>query len=573
MKTTYPKLVVYVLIFCLTFLFIQTTFAQTQRGPETYWAPLTKRVGQDKTVRSNRWFPIGWAAEVYWVRGLNNPYGDNDRPARSNTWADGSVWDLQGKSHGNLNNTIIMRPLPNYPLRGFTDSGTWEQDHAATIDPVFNSADSDTNTWKRSYVRFLDTLEDIHAVAPTCDFYGVAPIAAKIPYKIDSVLFPNNTPYWPDWPWDLFSSVQYPGWFQDGYIADPFTPAPNPVDWVTNEYPTMVDTVNTVENHSRLAAWSLTDEPYGGGAAQSLEEGNYVERDAQGNVIKYWPAYPGFKSHIHNRLVDIKNIIVNNDSNTPRLPIFNDIRSWRNYYNSIDTKNLYMYAPAQAWLNMLDVTDYLMDNKYPDGYRPNGSWLEAVYKAQSAMDYVVQPSLHGINGYVMWAQGGSLAGSLPTIEELRYTCYAPWIMGAQGAMFYDLTISDANYYAQASAIQNEAWLMRDALLEPDPNISVHMTASKDVNKARFILRPDPDFSRRYLLMICNYYFPEPNNSGDPLVSEGQDITITFDNHNIETVYQINLSYNWSYALNGTDSISVGMGSPWARAFWVRLEDK
>ena len=138
------------------------------------------------------------------------------------------------------------------------------------------------------------------------------------------------------------------------------------------------------------------------------------------------------------------------------------------------------------------------------------------------------------------------------------TNHAPWINGAQGAMFWDLSDSDDIAYAIARQISKEAYLASAYLLEPDAGLAATIDSSAGSHTAQFILKKHPDYgppsyNDLMMLMVCNN------------ASITATINISIPGDQIVGMGPIVYGYNWSYSLNN-NLISLEMEPYTARAF-------
>ena len=95
------------------------------------------------------------------------------------------------------------------------------------------------------------------------------------------------------------------------------------------------------------------------------------------------------------------------------------------------------------------------------------------------------------------------------------TNYAPWINGAQGAMFWNLSQAKEIAYSIAKQVSHEAYLASKYLLQEPPDIQtspetdISVTSTGGDDSVQFIVREDPDFvpdanyKNQVMVMFCN----------------------------------------------------------------------
>lgn len=304
--------------------------------------------------------------------------------------------------------------------------------------------------------------------------------------------------------------------------------------------------VNKLENKPQLEGWILGDEPYGG-----------IEADNK-----------GLREYVYGRLCSWRDIIESEDTNSADHPIHTVLRGYGNYDDGDNP------VPSD-WLDDVDVGDYIHDDLYLDWYANYwnggaGPWIgKATERTNHAIANIVEPGTSP--AWLLWTQGSIIAGATNpsaggtphlTIEQVRYVNYAPWINGAQGTMFWNLTQSNrVDFEDRAQYIAREVYAASAYLTASTFVSDATITSTEGDDTAQFILRRNPNDSSKILLMLCN----NSSEEADAVwVHFPPDVSIT-------SVDQLVGWYNWSYVLYSY-KIGLGMG-PWtARAFILNVDE-
>ncbi|MEW6233952.1 MAG: hypothetical protein AB1656_01065 [Candidatus Omnitrophota bacterium] len=487
----------------------------TPHGPETLCHPFSSKRNYDTNYK---WFPIGWGIWAHDLWGEGDPI-DPD-PQSSGDWVNGYVKFLVDQNCYWIN-TFVAIPVDNrvpWGLDYWRDSSQW--------------------TRTATYKRFLDGLESIKASNGIYDYKGLPVLSSK--------LGPPNPQN------GIYYILHSGGTWRDG-VYDPTTIA-NITGGDTDIFEFRVD---FLDNEPQLGGWMLCDEPYSGEGAEIVGERDYV----------------------HDELLYLKSLIINNDDNINDHPIHCIIRGWHNYDFDPCVTPQWIYH-----LDDLDVADYIHDDLYLADYvgiNYNPICSFCVTRTKRAMKNLIEPVCNApdnnIHAWLLWSQGywqegvsnpdDSNENGYMTEEQLRYVNYASWINGAQGAMFWNLSKSNTRSFERAKKVSEEAYLASKCLMESDSGISATITSTNDDDStAQFILRRDPNFvpGTQYkdclLLMVCN-------NS-----QYATNVWIQFpQNQIISTAFGINQSYNWSYTIDTSNNrFGVGLARSSARAFFIYI---
>ncbi len=198
---------------------------------------------------------------------------------------------------------------------------------------------------------------------------------------------------------------------------------------------------------------------------------------------------------------------------------------------------------------------------------PDARWRDS---AQMAIDNLISSSLPP-DSLVNWFDGEAHEkdGSkwVAPDEDLRYMVYSSIVHGTRGVMFWFLSKSEQEAYAQSEKIGYEVKKMVPYLLTtPSSAFSeTYLTTSQHgTNDVDFLIRLHPTNSNKALLIIVN----QSNN-------EIPAIWITFPSTwQISNAESIIPSYEWSKEfqdINGDgkyEIIGIGASDWWARAFII-----
>lgn len=134
-------------------------------------------------------------------------------------------------------------------------------------------------------------------------------------------------------------------------------------------------------------------------------------------------------------------------------------------------------------------------------------------------------------------------------------------------MFFDLDGPETqNYFNWCHLIAHEAYAAKDYLLNSDPGISSQgwiVNSTKD-HRFQYIVRKHPT-TNKYLVMFCL----STNDSNE------NSVRVKFLNHDIVpgSIDMLIPGYGWNFTLEGTDTLKVGAGDVWGRAFTLELVSK
>jgi hypothetical protein len=534
-------------------------------GPETHYFPFSSKRNDDEL--NHKFFPIGWGMFIHDVDGVNDPAN------RQGEWSNGTVAYLYNQGCSYVN-TLFFRPINRYIPWGFT----YEQ----------RPRDQHTTTYQ--YLRMFDYLESLNIqtngqynfkgypilvdnIGPPKPTNTSTPVGTPTPTGSPTpsgTLTPTSTPH-------MYYNIHSAGSWRDTYhpTYDP-TSIPN---MPNGDDEILVHRVNTLENEPQLGGWLLADEPYEGALAWQVNQ----------------------RENIYGQLIDKKDIIEITDDNINNHPFHCIVRGNGNY-------NFYP-SEHEDWVHLLyelDIADYIHDDLYICDYNLDHGdgdyWIrKCKTRTEQAVRSLLQPEgtapNNNIKSWLLWAQGmgyedvnyndAALNLKFPndtyqpipnpsseygfmTTEQLRYVIYTPWINGAQGAMFWELSKSDSKSFTRANQIMYEAGILSKYLLQPDAGIAATITSSNDDNSTvQFILRRDPDFDPSTSEYLDKILILISNNSLNTSI-----ITVQFPaTHHIGRVESAFIGYS-EYAFldqinNKFDRILYSLSST---AYFIYIDD-
>jgi len=434
---------------------------------------------------------------------------------------------------------------------------------------------------------------DSHTIPSSNQFISFLEEVGKNTYKLKalpSVVSIRHASDSETLPWSLPAAI---GWIENYTYSNSDL---NLRDYDTM-YGSMIASVNSSSDALQgLGGWMLADEPYGGDIARVTPEipvevsytgtrppdtwfWEYPSGTYNDLVTTLGPPYPytgpdrtnQIRDDLYYRLKYINLQLQNIWDTSNNHPLHCVIRANGNYVSESTHPELNRSARVShvihddhfLWYDMIAprraVGDY---NEEPDT-----TWRDMT---KLAIDNLVSTS-QVPNSLVHWFDGmahnkGGSKWVIPD-EDLRYMVYSAIVHGARGVMFWLLSKSEQEAFAQAEKIAKEIEIMVPYLLTAPSSVftDAYLTTQQyGTANTDFLIRRHPTITNKALIIIVNQSNYEEPATWIHFPSSWQ----------ISGAESIIPGYGWSKTLIDTngdgkyDKLGIGTSDWWARSFIV-----